>query len=104
MNYPISLDDSSPMASIEGPRKNYPRLHLQWDKKYDLPDDGEMTVRFHKCSETNTEGDNGTSQSVELDILTIEDVKAEKGEKKSPRREAEEALDSAMEDVVEGDY
>lgn len=94
--YPISLDDSSPMASIEpsNPRKHYPTLNLHWKKSYDLPEDGVLTVKYHKRKETNIESDDGDSQSVELEILTIENVKAEKGEKKSPRKEAEEALDS----------
>lgn len=107
-DYPISLDDSSGMTLAEPSKpydnKHYPKLRLHWDAKYDLPEHGEMTVKFYKCEEVNTDREGRISQTVELDILTIEDVKAEKGERKSPRKEAEEALDSAMEDATEGDY
>lgn len=107
MNYPISLDDSSgieAMPTSPSNGKHYPKLRLHWDKKYDLPEYGEMTVKFYKCEEVDTDREGRISQTVELDILTIEDVKAEKSEKKSPRKEAEEALDSAMEDATKGDY
>lgn len=106
-DYPISLDDSSGMTEVlKSPSngKHYPKLRLHWDKKYDLPEYGEMTVKFYKCEEVNTDREGKISQTVELDVLTIESVKAEKGEKKSSRKEAEEALDEAMEDVVDGDY
>lgn len=83
------------MALVEGPRKHYPTLHLSWKKKYDLPEDGTMTVTFHKRRETNTESDDGDSQTVELEILTIESVKADKEfPKRSARDEAADALDS----------
>lgn len=106
MKYPISLDESSGVEILKSPSngKHYPTLNLHWKKSYDLPEDGVLTVKYHKRKEINVESDDGDSQSVELEILTIENVKAEKGEKKSPRKEAEEALDAAMEDVVDGDY
>lgn len=98
-DYPISLDESSG-ASVEkmdmgSPRKHYPTLHLHWNKSYDLPEDGTLTVKFHKRREVNTDGDDGVSQSVELEILTIEDVKEDKESKpkKSDRDEASDALD-----------
>lgn len=98
MCYPISLDESSPSLEkmdVGSPRKHYPILHLHWNKSYDLPEDGTMTVKFHKHRETNTEGDDGVSQSVELEILSIEDVKEDKESKpkKSDRDEASDALD-----------
>lgn len=97
--YPIDLDESSLSESapsqIDGPRKHYPTLHLHWKEKYDLPEDGTLVVKFHKRRETNTESDDGDSQSVELEILSIESVKADKSDapRKSDRDEASEALD-----------
>lgn len=103
-DYPISLDNSSdgystsPMK-MEGPRKNYPCLNLHWDTSYDLPEDGTMTVKFHKKREVNTESDDGDSQSVELEILTIESVKAtEPVVPKKDRELASDALDAALEE------
>lgn len=98
MKYPINLDESSESgpSMIKESRKHYPTLHLHWKEKYDLPEDGTMTVKFHKSRETNTESDDGDNQSVELEILSIESVKADKGDapKKSDRDEAADALDS----------
>lgn len=110
-NYPISLEDSSngyatsPMK-MEGPRKNYPCLNLHWDTSYDLPEDGTMTVKFHKKRQTDTEGDEGTSQSVELEIITIESVKATKPDEavKKDRDVASDALDAALEESTEEEY
>lgn len=104
-DYPISLDESSgaTVEKMDGNRKHYPTLHLHWDKSYELPEDGTMTVKFHKRRETNTEGDDGVSQSVELEILTIEDVKEDKESKpkKSDRDEASDALDRYKADYAE---
>lgn len=111
MKYPISLDNSSEYGSptpalSESSRKHYPTLNLHWKERYDLPEDGTMVVKFHKCREVNTKSDTGDSQSVELEILSIESVKADKSEapKKSQRKEAEEALDAAMEESTEEEY
>lgn len=107
MKYPIDLDESASEtmpSQIDGPRKHYPTLHLHWNERYDLPEDGTMTVKFHKRRETNTEGDDGDTQSVELEILTIESVKAEKeSPKKSDRDEASDALDRYKADYAEED-
>lgn len=97
-DYPISLDESSGMPELsktDSPRKHYPTLNLHWNKSYALPSDGILTVRYHKRREINTESDDGDSQSVELEILTIEDVKEDKESKpkKSDRDEAADALD-----------
>lgn len=108
MNYPISLDNSSdygPMKA-ESPRKHYPTLSLRWDKSYDLPEDGTMTVKFHKRRQTDTTGDEGVSQSLELEILSIESVKAAKPDEavKKDRDLASEALDAALEESTEEGY
>jgi hypothetical protein len=104
--YPINLDESSPECApcqTSGPRKYYPTLHLSWKDKYELPEDGTLTVKFHKRRETNTESDDGDSQSVELEILSIESVKEDKNPepKKSDRDLASEALDSYAEEASE---
>lgn len=108
MKYPISLDESSGVEILKSPSnsKHYPTLNLHWKKSYDLPEDGVLTVKYHKRKEINVESDDGDSQSVELEILTIESVKSDKeaAPKKSNRDLASDALDAAMEDVVDGDY
>lgn len=62
-------------------RKYYPSLYLTWDDKYELPRSGEMTVKFQVNSETNrTDRDGDKSQSVDVEILSIESVTADKKE------------------------
>jgi len=88
-DYPIDLGKTmdSPIAAPEPTVKSskekekyYPCLYLDWDEKYDLPDEGVMEVRFRKKSETNRTSDKGTTQSVELEIQEILDVESEAGE------------------------
>jgi hypothetical protein len=112
-SYPIDLSKSNPgpcSPSIGGgiDRPYYPTLHLEWDESYDLPDDGILTVKFHKRRETNTETDDGKErQSVELEITSIEKVKAVKIEsdepEKSDREKAAEALDKYAEEAGESE-
>jgi len=98
MKTPIDLgkESSGPccvdMPSPSERKKYYPSLYLDWDDEYNLPKSGTMVVRFKKRSETTRETDKETSQSVELEILSIEDVKADK-ENKSDREGGSEALD-----------
>lgn len=102
-SYPIDLG-----KKMDGPidlptppsdrKKYYPCLYLDWDDKYDLPKSGVMTVRFRKKQETTREGDHGSSQTVELDIEEILDVKADK-DKKSDRDNGSEALDRYKKEV-----
>lgn len=85
-DYPIDLGkkmSDSPMTA-EMPKENknkkyYPTLYLDWDSDYELPESGEMTIKFRKNSETTRKDSDGkTSQNVSLDILSIESV--EEGE------------------------
>lgn len=64
----------------------YPSLYLDWEDKYDLPSSGTMLVSFKKRSQTDrTDADGDTHQSVEIDITSIEDVKADKENKADKR-------------------
>jgi len=80
MDSPIAVSAPEPMKSSKEKEKYYPCLFLDWDEKYDLPDEGVMEVRFRKKSETNRTSDKGTSQSVELEIREILDVESESDE------------------------
>lgn len=101
--YPINLKRSEPDIKAYGP-ENYPRLHLHWDDQYSLPEDGTMTVKFHKCRQTDTNEEGDMSQSVELEILSIESVKAVKSDAppKKDRDIASDALDAALAESEEG--
>lgn len=55
----------------------YPDLHLEWEKPYDLPDEGTMIVRFKKTSESMQKGKGPKDPdrfTVGLDILEILDA------------------------------
>lgn len=89
-NYPIKLGHkmSSPaMPTSPSPPSEdqmyYPCLYLEWDKSYDLPDEGTMTVRFKKKAESTSTRNGETRQTVELDITAIEDVEGEMTKKDS---------------------
>lgn len=59
--------------------KHYPNLHLEWEKPYDLPDEGVMTVRYKKTNESMSKHGDKKNFTVGLDILEILDTEA-KGE------------------------
>lgn len=82
-----------PEVSTKSDRKEkyYPSLYLTWDSEYDLPDSGTMTVKFEKKSESTTKRDGDKSQSVELEIKSIESVEEGAPEEKEEGRG--EALD-----------
>lgn len=88
---PINLkrsDMCEPCSPMSMDREHYPSLHMEWDDSYNLPDSGEMTVKFRKVSETNSKHGGKSRQSVTLDIISIEDVK--KGKAKASDDEDED--------------
>lgn len=95
MKYPIDLGKkmSEPISAPTPPsddsdRMYYPSLYLDWEDDYDLPESGTMTVCFKKRSQTDrTDSDGDTHQTVELDITSIEGVKADKVDKTDKRGE-----------------
>jgi hypothetical protein len=94
-DYPIDLGKEMgkcccPQEMTKREEKYYPCLYLEWDDKYDLPDSGILTVRFVKTSETNrVDRDKEKSQSVSLEIHSIERVEADTKKKDEPSREEE---------------
>lgn len=99
------MASTAPSPKSKKDEKYYPSLYLDWDDKYDLPDSGEMTIRFVKNSETNSKrkGDSKAHQSVSLDITDILSV-TDKQSKKSEKTDAEsteEALDKLKEEADE---
>lgn len=72
---PIKLGQSSEMNSKPCPvGQCYPTLHLDWDDSIELPESGELTVRFNKVSETHSKLGSKSRQSVVLEILSIEEI------------------------------
>ncbi len=84
MSEPIAVPTSPPSEPED--RMYYPSLYLDWEDDYKLPASGKMLVCFKKRSQTDrTDSDGDTHQTVELDITSIEDVKADKEDKTDKR-------------------
>ena len=82
------------MSKEDKNKKHYPSLYLTWDSEYDLPESGEMTIKFQKNSETTRTDRNGDkSQDVSLDILSIESVEAMEEPGESKEEDRGEAID-----------
>lgn len=97
--YPIDLGRKmgSPECSPVNGDTYYPTLHLEWEDNYDLPESGEITVKFKKVAETNSERRGETRQSVELEITELCRVKAAKsGDKDEDRGQI---LDKILKEV-----
>jgi len=108
MKYPIELGKkmSDPIAVSSPPptgesREYYPSLYLEWDDDYELPASGKMLVCFKKRSQTDrTDSDGDVRQTVELDITSIEDVKADKEDKTDKRGDM---IDKYRDEVMDKD-
>lgn len=108
--FPIDLgrkysSEAMPMAHHPKSEKSYPSLYLDWDDKYDLPESGEMTVKFEKTNETNTKDKEGNRQSVTLKILEIccVESKKEEEEDKDESEDGGKALDKLMEEAEDAE-
>lgn len=107
--YPIELGkEMNPPATADsgiGLRKKgevqYPSLYLEWEKDYELPEEGTMTVKFKKTSESNRTDKSGTTQSVSLDILEIVSVKGEKAPTVEEPGDRIDALRKQVEELAE---
>lgn len=77
---------------------HYPTLYLEWKKPYDLPDEGEITLRFKKVRETKDTREGRESYTAELDIHEIIDVECE-CELEDARDSSEKALDKMADEA-----
>ncbi|MFY7950990.1 MAG: hypothetical protein ACOVT5_00660 [Armatimonadaceae bacterium] len=117
---PVSLkrEDFVPMP-FGGPEK-FPRLWLDGLTDVDIPEEGEIRFRFSRISKIEKEDRSGETTSVELVLKKITDICDCKGkdaeynedrgeemesedEGENEEMDAEEALDSIMEDLDEED-
>lgn len=117
---PVSLkrEDFVPMP-FGGPEK-FPRLWLDGLTDVDIPEEGEIRFRFSRISKIEKEDRSGETMSVELVLKKITDICDCKGkdaeynedrgeetesedEGETEEMDADEALDSIMEDLDEED-
>ena len=106
--YPINLGrkSGSMMAVVSAPEKDneddthYPTLFLEWEKPYDLPDEGVATIRFKVCR--RTEDEKHKRYSVELDVTDLLSVKSDKP-KTSEVKDREDNLDKLRSEAEKED-
>lgn len=100
----------SPVAAQRGP--DYPSFHYEGPKELDLPDEGELTIKFRKTSETSSVDKSGKHwYACCIEVQSICDVEGEdEDEVESPTNTqgngTAEALDkilATMEKMVEKD-
>lgn len=88
MKYPIGLGrkmggplgmDVVKIESSGDKEMHYPSVNFDWEKDYDFPDEGIMTVRFRKTRDSKERRPDGKmNYSLGLDLLEIVDTEAAK--------------------------
>ena len=105
--FPIDLgrkmSEMSEPAVPSEPHKSYPMLYLDWDDTYDLPDSGEILLKFKKTSESTSKDKRGEHQSVTLEIREICAVKSGKKTAKDEDEDGGKALDKLRDEVDESE-
>jgi hypothetical protein len=101
MSMSIDLDqkDSYPevVKNTADTRKYFPTFRYS-GKELDLPDEGEMTIRFKVVERTESERDGKKTCSYTIEVQSIEDVEEESDD--SPTKSYDEA-GSALDKIVE---
>jgi len=120
MDISLELDNEYPMEAkpSSGEREpDYPSFHYSGKKELELPDEGEMTIKFKKVSETssvNKQGEHRYACTIEVQAICHvdgEDPEEENGEEPasnytSRTKGTEDALDeilTTLQDLVEKD-
>lgn len=104
MKMPMDLGYKMDMgpSPVSMDKKMYPTLHLEWPTDYDLPEAGELTVKFVKTGENKSKGPNGKPRyTVDLEIKSIESVEEGEEEGETEEESGSEALDRHAKEVSE---
>lgn len=82
---------------------HYPTLYIDGAKGESpkLPDEGEMTIKFRKVSESQSKGKDGSRFSIGLDVIEICSVKG--GPKEDEGESGEDALDRLKKEAESGE-
>ena len=97
LGYKMDMGPSS--ASMD--KKMYPNLHLEWPTDYNLPESGELTVKFVKTGENKSKGPNGKARyTVDLEIKAITAVEESEVEEEEKEESGSDALDRHMKDKM----
>lgn len=89
---------SETMPSPMKDKEYFPSFTYEGDKSLDLPEEGEMTIKFKRRRETETTDEDGkTHYSCTVDVTEIVDVEDTEQETAEPK--TEEILDKLMEKI-----
>jgi hypothetical protein len=85
-------------ATLDSDETHYPTLYIDYEggELKNLPDSGEMVVKFRVNSRTESERDGKKSCSLSLDIKRILSVKASEAPRKSREAELDEIAEGEM--------
>jgi len=109
----ISLEMDDYMgAMVAGPSSDkprepdYPTFHYDGKKELDLPDEGEMTIKFRKVSSTSSVNKSGEHRyACTIEVQSICDVEGADDEDNAPAHGSDKSvsdlLDSLMEKAME---
>lgn len=108
---PVSLKknnpDNGPMFMDMSKIAEFPSLWLDELKGVEIPEEGEIRLRFSRISKTETKDQKGERMSVQLKLKAITDICDCKGrdaenneeETESEEMDAEDVMESLMEDL-----
>jgi hypothetical protein len=89
------------LAEPKDREPDYPSFHYDGEKELDLPDEGEMTIRFRKVSETssvNKQGEHRYACTIEVQAICDVEGEEEPDEMYSDKAKGtEDALDALKE-------
>ena len=96
---------SKPVGPPPSKRTDYPRFHYSGPQELDLPDEGEMTIKFRKVSETESKREDGSEWyecSIEVQCICECDGKDEVEPPSKRDTSAEDALDTLARALQKG--
>jgi len=93
MKTPVDLGYKMDMGPSPMKEKMYPTLHLEWPTDYDLPESGELTVKFVKTGENKSKVGGKPRYTVDLEIKSIESVEEGEVEESEKEESGSDALD-----------
>lgn len=101
----LAMEGYGPELALSSPSKDrepdYPSFHYDGKKELDLPDEGEMTIKFRKVSSTssvNKAGEHRYACTIEVrSICDVEDGDEDDSPAHGSDRSVSDLLDSLME-------
>lgn len=91
-------------VSIGNPNSgpDYPNFHYEGAKELDLPDEGEMTIKFRKTSETSSVDKSGKHfYSCTIEVQSICDVEGGEVDDDAPAHGSDKSVSDLLDSLME---